>query len=119
MNALNIAREYGCQIFVPSSIAVFGGNHFNKENTPLNCILQPTTIYGVTKVHNELVGTYYYNKFGVDFRSVRYPGIISSEKYDFNGTTDYSTEIFFAALDKKYYKCWLGPNTALPVIYLE
>jgi threonine 3-dehydrogenase len=72
-----------------------------------------------------MIGTYYFNKFGVDFRSIRYPGVISSEKYDFNGTTDYSTgkififlltsnfflEIFFHALEKKYYKCWLGPKT--------
>jgi threonine 3-dehydrogenase len=56
-----------------------------------------------------MLGNYYFNKFGVNFRSIRYPGIISSEKYEFNGTTDYSTAIFFEALDKKYYKCYLGP----------
>jgi len=69
----------------------------------VDTILQPTTIYGVSKVFNELLGTYYFNKYGVDFRAIRYPGIISSEKYEFNGTTDYSTEIFFEALEKKYY----------------
>ena len=77
-----------------------------------------------------MIGTYYHNKFGIDFRSIRYPGVISSEKYDFNGTTDYSTgiftqalnlylEIFFEALEKGHYKCWLGPKTALPMIYID
>lgn len=103
LNAMNIAKEFNCQLFIPSTIAVFGGDNFDKKNTPLHCALEPTTVYGVTKVYNELLGTYYFNKYGilntlsstlpigVDFRSIRYPGIISSEKYDFNGTTDYST----------------------------
>lgn len=91
INALNIARDRKCQIFMPSTIAVFGGDHFPKNNTPADTILQPETIYGVTKVFGEMMGSYYHKKFGVDFRSIRYPGIISSEKYDFNGTTDYST----------------------------
>lgn len=80
---------------MPSSIAVFGGEHFQKDNTPDDEILQPTTIYGVSKVFNELLGNYYKNKFGVDFRSLRYPGVISSAKFAFNGTTDYSTGKFF------------------------
>jgi threonine 3-dehydrogenase len=104
---------------VPSTIAVFGGNHFPKVMTPVDTVLQPETIYGISKVFNEMIGTYYANKFGVDFRSIRYPGVISSEKYDFNGTTDYSTEIFFAALEKGQYKCWLGPKTDLPMIYID
>jgi threonine 3-dehydrogenase len=87
-------------------------------------------------VFNENIGTYYNRKYGIDYRSIRYPGVISSEKYEFNGTTDYSTgnhsffqtffnlniiniEIFFAALEKKYYKCWLGPKTDLPMIYID
>jgi len=119
VNALNIARDRKARIFVPSTIAVFGGNHFPKVNTPVDVVLQPETIYGISKVFNENIGTYYHNKFGVDFRSIRYPGVISSEKYDFNGTTDYSTEIFFHALEKKYYKCWLGPKTDLPMIYID
>lgn len=76
---------------MPSTIAVFGGQHFPKVNTPADTILQPETIYGITKVFNEMMGSYYHKKFGLDFRSIRYPGIISSAKYDFNGTTDYST----------------------------
>jgi threonine 3-dehydrogenase len=119
INALNIAREHKSLIFIPSTIAVFGGNHFPKINTPVDTVLQPETIYGISKVFNEMIGNYYHNKFGVDFRSIRYPGVISSEKYDFNGTTDYSTEIFFSALEKGAYKCWLGPKTALPMIYID
>lgn len=91
LNAMNLARDYKCKIYCPSSIAVFGGENFPKNNTPDDTILQPETIYGVTKVFNEMMGTYYFNKFGVDFRAIRYPGVISSEKYEFNGTTDYST----------------------------
>ncbi len=91
LNGLNLARDYKCKIFVPSSIAVFGGEMFPKINTPDDTILQPETIYGVSKVFNEQMGDYYHKKFGVDFRSLRYPGVISSAKYDFNGTTDYST----------------------------
>ena len=81
---------------------------------------------------NENLGNYYFNKFGLDFRSIRYPGIISSAKYAFNGTTDYSTgidifisfyllfiEIFFHALEKKSYKCFLGPETYLPMMYID
>ena len=91
IGALNIAREYICQLYVPSSIAVFGGDIYRKDKTPVDSILEPTTMYGISKVFTELLGTYYFNKFGVDFRSIRYPGIISSEKYDFNGTTMYAT----------------------------
>mgnify|MGYP006184844221 CR=1 FL=1 len=90
-NAMDIARDNNCQLFIPSTIGAFGGDIFEKENTPNDSILQPKTIYGVTKVFNELLGDYYHNRWGVDFRSIRYPGVISSEKYAFNGTTDYST----------------------------
>jgi threonine 3-dehydrogenase len=90
-NALNLAKEYKCVLYSPSSIAVLGGDKYPKINTPDDVILQPETIYGVTKVFNEHLGNYYHKKFGVDFRAIRYPGVISSEKYEFNGTTDYST----------------------------
>ena len=93
-------------------------------------IQQPKTMYGASKVFNELLGDYYQNKYGVDFRSVRYPGVISSAKYDFNGTTDYTTgkfkhsinacsEIFFEALEKGRYSCYLSESTALPMIYID
>jgi nucleoside-diphosphate-sugar epimerase len=91
VNALNIARDLKCRIFIPSTIAVFGGSKFPKIKTPVETILQPETIYGITKVFGENIGTYYQRKYGVDFRAIRYPGVISSEKYEFNGTTDYST----------------------------
>ena len=90
-HALDIAREHDCQVYIPSSIAVFGGDHFPKDNTPNDVILQPKTIYGISKVFNEQMGQYYADKYGVDFRAIRYPGVISSAKYAFNGTTDYST----------------------------
>lgn len=91
LNGLNLARDYKCSMFCPSSIAVFGGENFPKINTPDDTVLQPETIYGVSKVFNELMGDYYNRKFGLDYRGIRYPGVISSEKYAFNGTTDYST----------------------------
>ena len=91
ITAMNIAREVGAKIFMPSTIAVFGGDKFQKDKTPADSILQPTTMYGVSKVFNEQLGTYYNRKFGVDFRCIRYPGVISSEKYAFNGTAMYST----------------------------
>ena len=119
INAMRAAKETNSRIFVPSSIAVFGGDHFPKEETPVDVILQPKTIYGVGKVFNEMLGDYYMNKFDMDFRSIRYPGVISSEKYAFNGTTDYSTEIFFHALEKGHYTCWLTEDTALPMIYID
>ena len=119
VNALRLAETNNCRIFIPSSIAVFGGDLFPKRRTPIDVILQPKTIYGVSKVFNEMMGEYFTSKFNLDFRSLRYPGIISSEKYAFNGTTDYSTEIFFHALENRYYKCWLGEKTALPMMYID
>lgn len=119
INALRIARDNNCQIFLPSSIAVFGGDLFPKVKTPVDVILQPRTIYGVTKVFNEMSGDYFAKKYNMDFRSLRYPGIISSEKYAFNGTTDYSTEIFFHLLETKHYKCFLKDDAALPMMYID
>ena len=119
INAMRAAKETNSRIFVPSSIAAFGGDLFPKQNTPVDVILQPKTIYGVGKVFNEMLGEYYKRKFGVDFRSIRYPGVISSAKYAFNGTTDYSTEIFFEALENGHYTCWLEEDTELPMIYVD
>ncbi len=76
-------------------------------------------MYGVTKVYNELLGLYYHRKFGLDFRCIRYPGIISSEEYEYHGTTDYSTEIFFMALRHKKYTCYLKAETPLPLIHMD
>jgi threonine 3-dehydrogenase len=76
-------------------------------------------MYGVTKVYNELLGRYYHQKFGLDFRCIRYPGIMSSEEYEYHGTTDYSTEIFFKALREKKYSCFLSADTPLPLIHMD
>lgn len=119
VNALRLAQRNECRIFIPSSIAVFGGDLFPKRRTPIDTILQPKTVYGVSKVFNEMIGEYYEGKFNLDFRSLRYPGVISSQKFAFNGTTDYSTEIFFHALENRYYKCWLHEKTALPMLYID
>jgi threonine 3-dehydrogenase len=81
--------------------------------------LLPRSMYGVTKVYNELLGLYYHKKYGVDFRCIRYPGIISSEEYEYHGTTDYSTEIFFKALREKKYDCFLKAETPLPLIHMD
>jgi len=118
-SALQIARDFDAQIFIPSSIAVFGGDLFPKRRTPIDTILQPKTVYGVSKVYSEMTGEYFSSKYNLDFRSLRYPGIISSEKFAFNGTTDYSTEIFFEALEKGKYDCWLKPKTMLPMMYID
>ncbi len=119
INAVRIARDFNTRCFIPSSIAVFGGDKFPKEMTPVDVVLKPTTIYGVSKVFDEMLGDYFGKKYNIDFRSIRYPGIISSEKYAFNGTTDYSTEIFFHALEKGEYRCPLGPKSALPMMYID
>ena len=80
INALRIARDFKSRCYIPSSIAVFGGDLFPKENTPIDVVLQPKTVYGVSKVFDEMIGEYFANKYNMDFRSLRYPGVISSEK---------------------------------------
>lgn len=86
---------------------------------PEDPVLLPRSMYGVTKVYNELLGRYYHMKYGLDFRCIRYPGIISSEEYEYHGTTDYSTEIFFKALREKKYTCFLSADTPLPLIHMD
>jgi len=116
-NALDVARKYNLRIFAPSSIAAFGPST-PQHNTPDIAPLFPTTIYGVTKVYLELLGTYYSNRYHVDFRSVRYPGIIGPGTPPGGGTTDYAVEIFYEALKKGSYVCPLGPQSALPMMYM-
>nr|BCK33893.1 L-threonine 3-dehydrogenase 2 [synthetic construct] len=117
-NVLEVAREYGlCRVFTPSSIAAFGPET-PRDNTPQDTILRPTTMYGVTKVAGELLCDYYFKKYGVDVRGVRYPGIISNETLPGGGTTDYAVEIFYEAIKGKKYTCFLREDTVLPMMYM-
>jgi len=116
-SVLEVAREYGCSVFTPSSIAAFGPNT-PKDYTPQDTIQQPTSMYGITKVTGELLCNYYYHKYGLDTRGVRYPGIISYGTLPGGGTTDYAVEIFYEAIRKKHYTCYLKGDTYLDMIYM-
>ena len=117
-NILELAREYEMtRIFVPSSIAVFGPET-PRCNTPQETILKPKTMYGVTKVAGEILGDYYFKKFDIDIRGIRYPGIISSETLPGGGTTDYAVEIFYEAIKNKKYTCFVKEETSLPMMYM-
>jgi nucleoside-diphosphate-sugar epimerase len=117
-NILEIAHEYDMsRVFVPSSIAAFGPET-PRVNTPNDTILKPKTMYGVTKVAGELLGDYYFKRFGVDVRGIRYPGIISNETHPGGGTTDYAVEIFYEAIKNQRYTCFLKKDTILPMLYM-
>lgn len=118
-NVLNLAKEKIIDaIFWPSSIAVFGPTS-PKQNTPQHTTCEPTTVYGITKQVGERWCEYYHKKYGVDVRSIRYPGIISYKTLPGGGTTDYAVEIYHDALKKSTYNCFLAENTALPMMYME
>lgn len=116
-NVLEIAREYNCRLFLPSSIGAFGPTT-PKKNTPQDTVQRPITIYGVTKVSGELLCDYYYKRFGLDTRGLRYPGIISYKTLPGGGTTDYAVEIYYAAVQQKKYTCYIKPGTYLDMIYM-
>ena len=117
-NVLEVAREHGVtRVFWPSSIAAFGPDA-PRVNTPQDAVLIPHSMYGVTKVSGELLCNYYFMRFGLDVRSVRYPGIISSEALPGGGTTDYAVEIFYEAIRKKRYTCFVKKDTVLPMMYM-
>jgi len=117
-NVLEVAREQSLvRIFHPSSIAVFGPET-PKDMTPQETILRPRTVYGITKVAGELLGDYYFNKYGVDVRGVRFPGVISNVAPPGGGTTDYAVEIFYGAIKRGRYTCFVEERTVLPMIYM-
>jgi nucleoside-diphosphate-sugar epimerase len=116
-NILELARETGCEVFTPSSIAAFGPTTI-RDFTPQDTTQRPTSIYGISKVTGELLCDYYYHKYGVDTRGVRYPGIISSLTPPGGGTTDYAVEIFYAAVKEKRYVCPLRDDTRLDMMYM-
>ncbi len=117
INVLGVSREKDIKIFCPSSIGIFGKSA-PKENTPQSCIIEPGTIYGISKRSGEMLCEYYFNKFGVDVRSVRFPGIISWKTPPGGGTTDYAVEIFHRAVKGETFECFISENTALPMMYM-
>lgn len=117
-NVLEIARErQSMRIFCPSSIAVFGPRS-PRDDTPQDAFLDPTTIYGISKVTGEFLCGYYAKRFGLDIRGVRYPGIISSKTLPGGGTTDYAVAIFYEAVAKGRYTCFVREDTVLPMMYM-
>ncbi|MBK7142078.1 MAG: L-threonine 3-dehydrogenase [bacterium] len=114
---LEAARQYKCQIFFPSSIGAFGPGT-PQDNTPQDTIQRPDTMYGVTKVAGELLCDYYFKRFTVDARGVRFPGLISYVAEPGGGTTDYSVSIFYEAIRHKKFTCYLRPNTYLDMMYM-
>ncbi len=117
-NILEIAKKHKIKVFWPSSIAAFGPTT-PKIKTPQNTVLEPTTIYGVTKVAGELLCQYYFKRWGVDSRSLRYPGLIGYDAPPGDGTTEYSVHIFYGLLKEGKYSCFLKSDTRLPMMYID
>ena len=118
-NILNIAKEGIIKkVFWPSSIAVFGPSS-PKENTPQTAIMEPITVYGISKQAGERWCEYYFRQYGVDVRSIRYPGLISYKSLPGGGTTDYAVDIYYKALENASFNCFLDENMKLPMMYME
>ena len=118
LNVLELAREEKLEkVFWPSSIAVFGPTS-PKSSCPQKTVIEPVTVYGISKYAGEFWCQYYYQKFGVDVRSIRYPGLISYKSPPGGGTTDYAVDIYHQALKAGRYTCYLGPDTYLPMMYM-
>jgi nucleoside-diphosphate-sugar epimerase len=115
---LDYAVSHRLQVFWPSSIAAFGPTT-PRVKTPQRTVLEPATMYGVTKVAGELMVNYYFKKYGIDVRSVRYPGLISWKTPPGGGTTDFAVAIFYDGLTKGTYECFVRPDTALPMMYMD
>jgi nucleoside-diphosphate-sugar epimerase len=116
---LDLAKEgYISRIFWPSSIAVFGPTT-PMDNTPQHTIMEPTTVYGISKQAGERWCAYYFNKFNVDVRSIRYPGLVSYRSLPGGGTTDYAVDIFYKAKAGQKFTCFLEENTSLPMMFME
>jgi nucleoside-diphosphate-sugar epimerase len=118
LNILEIAKETKIKLFWPSSIAAFGPTTPFDE-TPQRTIMEPTSVYGISKQAGERWCEYYFLKYGVDVRSIRYPGLIGYKSAPGGGTTDYAVDIFYAAIEKGSYSCFLQPNTALPMMMMD
>ncbi|MFA6676045.1 MAG: NAD-dependent epimerase/dehydratase family protein [Bacteroidales bacterium] len=117
INSLEIAKEYHTTLFTPSSIGAFGANT-PKDNTPQDTIMRPCTIYGVCKVSGELLSDYYFKRFGVDTRSIRFPGIISNGALPGGGTTDYAVEVFYEIIKNGHYTCEVPADEYMDMIYM-
>lgn len=117
LNSLNIAREKGCAVFTPSSIGAFGASSPH-DNTPQDTVMRPSTIYGVCKVTGEMLSDYYHTRFGVDTRSVRFPGIISNVTLPGGGTTDYAVEIYYAAVKGEPFTCPIPKGSFMDMMYM-
>ncbi|MFX1713849.1 NAD-dependent epimerase/dehydratase family protein [Riemerella anatipestifer] len=119
LHLCELAKEgYLKKIFWPSSIAVFGKG-IPKHNVGQDVVLNPTTVYGISKMAGEKWCEYYHDKYGVDVRSIRYPGLISWKAPAGGGTTDYAVEIFYEAVEKGEYQCFISENTAMPMLYMD
>lgn len=117
MNALETARDLNMQFFTPSSIGAFGPST-PKQNTPQDTLQRPTTMYGVNKVAGELLCDYYFHKFGLDTRGVRFPGLISTETLPGGGTTDYAVDIYYKALEEGKYTSYIAEGTYMDMMYM-
>lgn len=118
-NVLEVSRLQNVEkVFFPSSIAVFG-NNIDKENTSQFENLTPTTVYGISKVAGENWANYYYEKYGLDVRSIRFPGVVSHQSLPGGGTTDYAVDIYHKAIKKESFRCFLSKTTKLPMIFID
>ncbi|MGL4993944.1 MAG: NAD-dependent epimerase/dehydratase family protein [Bacteroidales bacterium] len=117
LNLLELAREKGCAVFTPSSIGAFGESS-PKDKTPQDTIQRPSTIYGISKVTTEMLSDYYFNKYGVDTRSVRFPGLVSYVTPPGGGTTDYAVDIYYSAVKGEKFICPLSAGTYMDMMYM-